>query len=193
MSSVVMVGCGLLIAASLRYPLGSGVPTATLQALIRPQIVGCGYITTDPASCPHRLSTMKLPFTDLEYTDDVAIFAESSAEVQHVVNLVSKLDAVCGLRLRPDECKQIWVSSRPQTGIKVDGQSIKLVDEFCYLSCMLKNNTSYKKDIQQRCAETTSAINSLTKCLCSTPITNEVDLRVYLFAVYPIMMYGSET
>ncbi|KAK6736597.1 hypothetical protein RB195_019348 [Necator americanus] len=31
--------------------------------------------------------------TDLEYDDDVVIFAESSMKLQHVVNLVSKLAA----------------------------------------------------------------------------------------------------
>ncbi|KAK6765803.1 hypothetical protein RB195_025615 [Necator americanus] len=58
---------------------------------------------------------------------------------------------------------------------------------------MLKNNGSYERDVQRRCAKTTSAFNSFTKCLWSTPITNEVKLRVYLSAIRPIMMYGSET
>ncbi|KAK6752126.1 hypothetical protein RB195_003505 [Necator americanus] len=53
------------------------------------------------------------PLTDLDYADDVVIFAESSTKLQHVVNLVSKLAAAYGLRLRPDKCKQMWISSRP--------------------------------------------------------------------------------
>ncbi|KAK6742014.1 hypothetical protein RB195_009717 [Necator americanus] len=87
----------------------------------------------------------------------------------------------------------MWISSTPRTGIRVDGQPIELVDEFCYLGCMLKNNGSYERDVQQRCAKATSAFNSLTKCLWSTPITKEVKLRVYLSAIRPIVMYGSET
>ncbi|KAK6760646.1 hypothetical protein RB195_021923 [Necator americanus] len=47
------------------------------------------------------------PLTDLEYADDVVIFAESSTKLQHVVNLVSKLAAAYGLHLRPDKCKQM--------------------------------------------------------------------------------------
>ncbi|KAK6761691.1 hypothetical protein RB195_022682 [Necator americanus] len=85
----------------------------------------------------------------------------------------------------------MWVSSRPRTGIRVDGQPTELLDEFCYPG--LKNNSSYERDVQQTCAKATSAFNSLTKCLWSTPITNEVKLRVYLSAIRPIMMYGSET
>ncbi|KAK6759226.1 hypothetical protein RB195_021071 [Necator americanus] len=132
------------------------------------------------------------PLTDLEYADDV-IFAESSAKLQHVASLVSKLAAAYGLGLHPDKCKQMWISSRPRTGIRVDRQPIELVDEFCCLGCTLKNNGSYERDVQQRCAKATSAFNSLTKCLWSIPITNEVKLRVYPSAIRPIMMYGSET
>ncbi|KAK6763071.1 hypothetical protein RB195_023685 [Necator americanus] len=74
----------------------------------------------------------------------------------------------------------MWISSRPRTGIRVDGQSIEHVDEFCYSGCTPKNNSSYEKDVQKRYPKATSAFNSLTKCLWSTPITNEIKLRVYL-------------
>ncbi|KAK6756944.1 hypothetical protein RB195_015021 [Necator americanus] len=106
---------------------------------------------------------------------DRNLAVESSTKLQHVVSLVSKLAALYGLRLRPDKCEQMWISSRPRTGIRVDGQPIELVDEYRYLGRF------------------TSALNSITKCLWSTPITNEVKLRVYLSAIRPIMMYGSET
>ncbi|KAK6741209.1 hypothetical protein RB195_009209 [Necator americanus] len=149
--------------------------------------------TVDQCPADIILPPSKHPLTDLEWADDVVIFAESSTKLQHVVNLVSELAAAYGLRLRPDKCKQMWISSRPRTGIRVDGQPIELVDEFCYLGCMLKNNGSYERDVQQRCAKATSAFNSLTKYLWSTPVTNDVKLRVYLSAIRPIMMYESET
>ncbi|KAK6737668.1 hypothetical protein RB195_020028 [Necator americanus] len=80
-----------------------------------------------------------------------------------------------------------------KTGTSVHGQPIELVDEFCYLGCMLKNKGSHEKDIQQRCAKAVSALKPLTKYLWSNSITNEVMLRVYLSAIRSIMMYGSET
>ncbi|KAK6741760.1 hypothetical protein RB195_009556 [Necator americanus] len=107
---------------------------------------------------------------------------KNSTKLQHVVNLVSKLAAAYGLRLRPDKCKQMWISSRPQTGIRVDGQPIELVDEFCYLGCTLKNNGSYERDVQQRCAKATSAFNSLTKCLWSTPLPTSCESTYPQFA-----------
>ncbi|KAK6754135.1 hypothetical protein RB195_013253 [Necator americanus] len=46
------------------------------------------------------MAPSRCPLTDLEEADDVVIFAKSSAKLQHVVNLVSKLAAAYGLRLR---------------------------------------------------------------------------------------------
>ncbi|KAK6729509.1 hypothetical protein RB195_006513 [Necator americanus] len=60
------------------------------------------------------------------------------------------------------------------------------------LLAVLKKNSSYERDVQQRCAKVTFSFNSLTKCLWSTTITNEVKLRVYLSAIRPFMMYVSE-
>ncbi|KAK6734175.1 hypothetical protein RB195_017761 [Necator americanus] len=121
--------------------------------------------TVDQCPADVVLASSGCPLSDLEYADNVVIFAESSTKFQHVVNLVSKLAAAYGLRLRLDKCKQMWISSRPRTGIRVDGQPIELVDEFCYLGCKLKNNGSYERDVQQRCTKATFAFNSSTKCL----------------------------
>ncbi|KAK6729736.1 hypothetical protein RB195_006657 [Necator americanus] len=122
--------------------------------------------TVDQCPADIVLAPSLCPLTDLEYTDDVVI---NFKKLQHVVNLVSKLAAAYGLLLRSDKCKQMWISSRPRTEIRVDGQPIELVDEFCYLGCTLKNNGNYERDVQQRCAKATSAFNSLRKCLWSTP------------------------
>ncbi|KAK6761303.1 hypothetical protein RB195_022385 [Necator americanus] len=67
--------------------------------------------TVDQCTADIILTPSGYPLTDLEYADDVVIFAESSTKLQHVVNLVLKLAAAYGLRLRPDRCKQMWISS----------------------------------------------------------------------------------
>ncbi|KAK6730867.1 hypothetical protein RB195_007372 [Necator americanus] len=101
--------------------------------------------TVDQCPADIVLAPSGCPLTGLEYADDVVIFAESSTKLQHVVNLGSKLAAAYGLRLRPDKCRQMWISLRPRTEIRVGGQPIELVDEFCYLCCTLKNNGSYDR------------------------------------------------
>ncbi|KAK6764171.1 hypothetical protein RB195_024478 [Necator americanus] len=105
--------------------------------------------TVDQCPADIVLAPSECPLTDLEYADDVVTFAESSTKLQHVVNLVSKLAAAYGLHLRPDKCKQMWISLRPRTGIRVNGQPIELVDEFCFLGCTLKINYEY---LRERCS-----------------------------------------
>ncbi|KAK6729251.1 hypothetical protein RB195_006351 [Necator americanus] len=42
------------------------------------------------------------PLVDLDYADDVVIFASNSAKLQHVINVASKLAAAYRLKLRPE-------------------------------------------------------------------------------------------
>ncbi|KAK6745805.1 hypothetical protein RB195_012118 [Necator americanus] len=174
--------------AAVRTPAGCTTPFEVVTGVRQGAVAGPFLFnfaiddimrrTVDQCPVDIVLAPSGYPWTDLEYANDVAIFAEKSTKLQHVVNFASKLAAAYGLRLRPDKCKQMWISSRPPTRIRVDGQPIELVDEFCYLGCTLKNNGSYERDVQQRCAKATSAFNSLTKCLWSPLITHEVKLRV---------------
>ncbi|KAK6760809.1 hypothetical protein RB195_022031 [Necator americanus] len=68
--------------------------------------------TVDQGPVDIVLAPSECPLTDLEYADDVVIFAESSKKLPHVVNLVSKLAATYGLHLRPDKCMQMDGSLR---------------------------------------------------------------------------------
>ncbi|KAK6735391.1 hypothetical protein RB195_018541 [Necator americanus] len=125
-----------------RTPAGCTTPFEVVTAVRQGAVAGpflFNFATDDIMrrtvdQCPADivLAPSGCPLTDLEYADDVVIFAESSTKLQHVVNLVSKLAAAYGLRLRPDKCKQMWISSTPRTGINVGGQTIELIDEFCY-------------------------------------------------------------
>ncbi|KAK6728225.1 hypothetical protein RB195_005708 [Necator americanus] len=163
--------------AAVRTPAGCTIPFEVVTGVRQGAVAGPFLFnfaiddimrrTVDQCPADIVLAPSGCPLADLEYTDDVVIFAESSTKLQHVVNLLSKLAAAYGLRLRPDKCKQMWISLRPRTGIRVDGQLIELVDEFCYLGYEMP--------------------------LVGPRPTNEVKLRVYLSAIRPIMMYRSET
>ncbi|KAK6736498.1 hypothetical protein RB195_019280 [Necator americanus] len=114
-------------------------------------------------------ATSRCSLTDLEYADDVVIFAKSTTKPQHDVNLVSKLAAAYGY-------VYALTSNENQGGRTTDRTRRRV------LQPGLKNNGNYERDVQQRCAKPTFAFNSLTKCVWSTPITNEVKLPMYLSA-----------
>ncbi|KAK6763974.1 hypothetical protein RB195_024345 [Necator americanus] len=134
--------------AAVRTPAGCTTPSEAVTGVRQGAVAGpfqFNFATDDimrktVSQCPAILAPSGRPLTILAYADDVVIFAESSTKLQHVVNLVSKLAAAYGLLLRPNKCKQMWISSRPRTRIRVDRQPIEFVDEFCYLGCTLKSN-----------------------------------------------------
>ncbi|KAK6764436.1 hypothetical protein RB195_024670 [Necator americanus] len=97
----------------------------------------------------------------------------------------------------------VKLASRPRAGIRVNGQPIKLVDEFCYLGYTLKNNGYYEKDIQQRCAKATSAFNSFNEMpvvdphhqrsqAASPPIRNSPHHDVRIGYLWPIVCHNEE-
>ncbi|KAK6761136.1 hypothetical protein RB195_022269 [Necator americanus] len=83
--------------------------------------------------------------------------ASSVPELGHVDRPKYAVNEEPPTESEPPKYKQMWVSARPQTEIRVDGQPIELIDELRYLGCMLKNNDSYEEDIQQICAKATTA------------------------------------
>ncbi|KAK6758616.1 hypothetical protein RB195_016064 [Necator americanus] len=103
--------------AAVRTPAGCTTPFVVVTGVGQWAVAGpflFNFATDDIMRrtvdlCPADivLAPSGCPLTDLEYADDVVIFAESSTKLQHVVNLVSKLAAAYGLRLRPDKCKQM--------------------------------------------------------------------------------------
>ncbi|KAK6736856.1 hypothetical protein RB195_019509 [Necator americanus] len=124
--------------AAVRTPAGCTTPFEVVTGVRQGAVAGPFLFnfaiddimrrTVDQCPADIVLAPSGCPLTELEYADDVVILAESSTKLQHVVNLVSKLAAAYGLRLCPDKCKQMWIFSRPRTGIRVDGQPIELVD-----------------------------------------------------------------
>ncbi|KAK6743212.1 hypothetical protein RB195_010461 [Necator americanus] len=111
--------------AAVRTPVGCTTPFEVVTGVRQGAVAGpflfnfaIDYImrrTVDQFPADIVLAPSGCPLTDLEYADDVVIFAESSTKLQHVVNLASKLAAAYGPRLRPDKCgygiNQMWISS----------------------------------------------------------------------------------
>ncbi|KAK6748443.1 hypothetical protein RB195_001208 [Necator americanus] len=118
--------------AAVRTPAGCATPFEVVTGVRQETVVGPFLFnfaiddimrrTVDQCPADIILAPSGRSLTDLEYADDVVIFAESSTKLQHAVKLVSKMAAAYGLRLRPDKCKQMWISARSRIGIRVDGQ-----------------------------------------------------------------------
>ncbi|KAK6760589.1 hypothetical protein RB195_021885 [Necator americanus] len=128
--------------AAVRTPTGCATPFKVETGVRQPAVVGpilfnvavddIMWRTIEQCTAVFLLAPSACPLVDLEHADDIVIFALSSVKL-HVVCLVSKLAAAYELGPRPDKCKQIWVSSRSSTRIRVDRKSVELADGLCYL------------------------------------------------------------
>ncbi|KAK6761124.1 hypothetical protein RB195_022260 [Necator americanus] len=63
--------------------------------------------TVEQCSADIVLALSECPLTELEYDDDVVVFASSKAKLQHVIDLESILALAYGLRLLSDKSKQV--------------------------------------------------------------------------------------
>ncbi|KAK6762681.1 hypothetical protein RB195_023408 [Necator americanus] len=89
--------------AAVRTPAGCTTPFEVVTGVRQEAVAGPFLLnfavddimrrTVDQCPADIVLAPSGCPLTDLEYADDVIIFAESSTKLQHVVNLVSKLAA----------------------------------------------------------------------------------------------------
>ncbi|KAK6763576.1 hypothetical protein RB195_024048 [Necator americanus] len=97
------------------------------------------------------LASSGRPLTDLECADHAVIVAESM------------LSTLCQSWLQPMDYVYALINAS-RRGLPRDPEResglVELVDELCYLGFMMKNNGSYERDVQQRCAKATSAFNS---------------------------------
>ncbi|KAK6749578.1 hypothetical protein RB195_001909 [Necator americanus] len=90
-------------AAAVRTPAGCTTPFEVVTGVRQGAVAGPFLFnfaiddimrrTVDQCPADIVLAPSRCPLTDLEYADDVVIFAESSTKLQHVVNFVSKLAA----------------------------------------------------------------------------------------------------
>ncbi|KAK6763392.1 hypothetical protein RB195_023915 [Necator americanus] len=119
------------ITAAVRTPAGCTTPFEVVTGVRQRAVTGPFLFnfaiddimrrTVDQCPADIVLAPSGCPLTDLEYVDDVVIFAESSTKLQHVVNLVSKLAAAyvyalinasrCG-SLRDLERESGWTDNR---------------------------------------------------------------------------------
>ncbi|KAK6765420.1 hypothetical protein RB195_025369 [Necator americanus] len=113
--------------AAVRTPAGCTTPFEVETGVRQGGVAGpfCPTFTVDglmrrtTEQCPVDVILAPSPrvLVDVEYTDNVVIFASSSAKLQHVVNIVSKL-AAYRLRLRLINASRC--GSRPSMGIRMD-------------------------------------------------------------------------
>ncbi|VDN52847.1 unnamed protein product [Dracunculus medinensis] len=114
---------------------------------------------------------------DLEYADDVVLFADSYNEMQEILNNVSETAARIGFRINVHKTKVF--------------SSYEVPD---FLGSTLIPNGQAKDDITTRITEARNAFFRLTKPLWNRrEITIKTKVCIYIAVIRSILLYGSET
>ena len=85
------------------------------------------------------------------------------------------------------------IDGRPETEIVVDGVSLEVVDEFCYLGDMLGSGGGCANAITTRCGIAWGKFRDLLPILTSRHLPLHVRGRVFSTCVRTAMLHGSET
>ena len=132
--------------------------------------------------------------TDLEYTDDAAIFATNQNDILSALAIFDAEACKLGLRTSWAKTKIMKcgdVTSPPS--LHICNNDVEFVDKFTYLGSIVTNTGDLQLDINRRIGLATGVMRSLRQPLWRhSSIGLETKLRVYQASVLSVLRYGSE-
>ena len=126
--------------------------------------------------------------TDADYTDDIAILANTLGQAETLLYSLKRAAAGIGLYVNAHKTEYMCYN---QTGdsCTLDGTPLKLVDKFTYLGSSV---ASAEKDIDTRLTKAWTAINRLS-IIWKSDLTDKMKRSFFQAAVASILLYGCTT
>ena len=126
--------------------------------------------------------------TDADYTDDIAILANTPDQAETLLHSLERAAAGIGLYVNAHKTEYMCYN---QTGdiSTLEGTPLKLVDKFTYLGSSVK---STEKEIETRLAKAWTAINRLS-IIWKSDLTDKMKRSFFQAAIRSILQYGCTT
>ena len=126
--------------------------------------------------------------TDADYTDDIAILANTPDQAETLLHSLERAAASIGLYVNAHKTEYMCYK---QTGdiSTLEGTPLKLVDKFTYLGSSVE---STEKDIETRLTKAWTAINRLS-VIWKSDLTDKMKRSFFQAAVTSILLYGCTT
>ena len=143
-----------------------------------------GYELTKKRSRRYPAKTI----TDADYTDDIAILANTPNQAEILLHGLERAAAGIGLHVNAHKTEYMCYN---QTGDipTLDGIPLKLLDKFTYLGSSV---SSTEKDIDTRLTKARTAINRLS-IIWKSDLTDKMKYSFFQAAVISILLYGCTT
>ena len=126
--------------------------------------------------------------TDADYTDDIALLANTPSQAETLLHSLER--AAAGIALHVDAHNTEYMCYNQTGNIStLDGTSLKLVNKFTYLRSSV---SSTEKDIDTRLTKAWTAIDRLS-IIWKSDLTDKMKRSFFQAAVVSLLLYGCTT
>ena len=161
-----------------------------------PDLFNCiiDYLMENVSSMVPGIQLGQYHLTDLEYTDDAAIFATNQNDISSALAIFEAEAYKLGLRTSWAKTKIMKFGGAPSPpSLHICKNDVEFVDKFTYLGSIITNMGDLQPDINRRIGLATGIMRSLRQPLWRhSSISLETMLRVYQASVLSVLLYGSE-
>ena len=136
---------------------------------------------------------------DLLFADDCALVAQSSEELQQIIDSFSHACKDFGLTISTKKTEIVYQpvpkAAATQTPVlHVDGIALKTSQKFCYLGSTISEKATLDDEINLRISKASQAFGKLENRLWKPhDISLLTKIKVYRAVIIPSLTYGSET
>ena len=144
-----------------------------------------------PSRCNLGIQLGEYQLTDLDYADDIAIFAPSACVLQEALTILQEEANLVGMQISWSKTKLMAITPKPTN--KLPLTDVMFVDSFTYLGSLITNDGSSSRDITSRMAKAASAMCRLSNPLFRKHrISIRTKINMYHALVVSVLLYGSE-
>ena len=133
--------------------------------------------------------------TDLDYSDDIAIYAPSACVLQEALTILQEEANLVGMQISWPKTKLMAITPKPTNHLplKICNKEVVFVDSFTYLGSLITNDGSSSRDITSRIAKAASAMCRLSNPLFRKHrISIRTKINMYRALVVSVLLHGSE-
>ena len=136
------------------------------------------------------IKTAGRDISNLRYTDDTTLMAESEEELKSLLTKVKEESEKVGLKLNIQ--KTNIMASGPITSWKIDGETVQTVSDFIILGSKITADGDCSREIKRRLLLGRKVMTNLDSILKSRDITLPTKIHLVKAMVFPLVMYGCE-
>ena len=131
---------------------------------------------------------------NLRFADDIAMLAEIVADLQLSVDGLVDSSRRMGMKINADKTETQFLGKGDSSfQIQIEGQTLKLSENFIYLGGNISSTNGCEGDVTRRIGLARGIFQDLNKIWVSKEISKATKIQVYESLVINTLLYNSET